>query len=98
MTLTSNFAKSIRALAAPAFLRLSRHVRFVCGRVIQTSGSLRYGMVEGMRYARQRAHNYPPRWKAAPSQDLLVIWRNYRPAARSFALGPDSMLVQGPHR
>ncbi len=24
-----------------------------------------------------RAHNYPPRWNAAPSQDLLVIRRNH---------------------
>jgi putative SOS response-associated peptidase YedK len=23
-----------------------------------------------------RVHNYPPRWNAAPSQDLLVIRRN----------------------
>ena len=25
-----------------------------------------------------RSHNYPPRWNAAPSQDLLVIRRNHQ--------------------
>jgi hypothetical protein len=25
-----------------------------------------------------RVHNYPPRWNAAPSQDLLVVRRNHR--------------------
>jgi hypothetical protein len=25
-----------------------------------------------------RAHNYPPRWNAAPSQKLLIIYRNHK--------------------
>jgi len=25
-----------------------------------------------------RAHNHPPRWNGAPSQDLLVIRRNHK--------------------
>jgi putative SOS response-associated peptidase YedK len=25
-----------------------------------------------------RGHNYPPRWNAAPSQELLVIRRNHK--------------------
>ena len=25
-----------------------------------------------------RVHNYPPRWNAAPSQELLVIRRNHK--------------------
>ena len=49
----------------------------MCGRVIQSSGPLRYGIVEGMDVSDSRAHNYPPRWNAAPSQDLLVIRRNH---------------------
>jgi hypothetical protein len=44
----------------------------MCGRVIQSSGPLRYGIVEGMDMRESRAHNYPPRWNAAPSQELLV--------------------------
>jgi putative SOS response-associated peptidase YedK len=43
----------------------------MCGR------PLRYGIVEGMDMRDSRAHNYPPRWNAAPSQDLLVIRRNH---------------------
>ena len=55
----------------------NRHLVFMCGRVIQSSGPLRYGIVEGMEMRDSRAHNYPPRWNAAPSQDLLVIRRNH---------------------
>jgi putative SOS response-associated peptidase YedK len=49
----------------------------MCGRVIQSSGPLRYGIVEEIDVSDSRAHNYPPRWNAAPSQDLLVIRRNH---------------------
>jgi putative SOS response-associated peptidase YedK len=41
----------------------------MCGRVIQNSGPLRYGLVEGMDPRDTRVHNYPPRWNGAPSQD-----------------------------
>src|SRR5262245_53478519 len=50
----------------------------MCGRVIQSSGPLRYAFVDGMNVRDSRVHNYPPRWNAAPSQDLLVIRRNHR--------------------
>ena len=48
----------------------------MCGRVIQSSGPLRYGLVEGMNVRDSRVHNYPQRWNAAPGQELLVIRRN----------------------
>ena len=48
----------------------------MCGRVIQSSGPLRYAILEGMDVRDSRVHNYPPRWNGAPSQDLLVIRRN----------------------
>ena len=48
----------------------------MCGRVIQSSGPLRYAIVDGMNVRDSRVHNYPPRWNAAPSQELLVIRRN----------------------
>jgi putative SOS response-associated peptidase YedK len=48
----------------------------MCGRVIQSSGPLRYGIVQGLDLRDSRTHNYPPRWNGAPSQDLLVIRRN----------------------
>jgi hypothetical protein len=50
----------------------------MCERVIQSSGPLRYAIVEGMNVRDSRVHNYPPRWNAAPSQDLLVIRRNHK--------------------
>jgi SOS response associated peptidase (SRAP) len=50
----------------------------MCGRVIQSSGPLRYAIVDGMNVRDSRVHNYPARWNAAPSQELLVIRRNHR--------------------
>jgi putative SOS response-associated peptidase YedK len=50
----------------------------MCGRVIQSSGPLRYAIVDGMNVRDSRLHNYPPRWNGAPSQDLLVIRRNHK--------------------
>jgi putative SOS response-associated peptidase YedK len=38
----------------------------------------RYAIVEGMTMRDSRVHNYPPRWNAAPSQELLVIRRNHQ--------------------
>ena len=50
----------------------------MCGKVIQSSGPVRYAIVDGMNVRDSRVHNYPPRWNAAPSQDLLVIRRNHQ--------------------
>jgi len=50
----------------------------MCGRVIQSGGPLRYAIVDGMNVRDSRVHNYPPRWNAAPSQELLVIRRNHQ--------------------
>jgi putative SOS response-associated peptidase YedK len=50
----------------------------MCGRVIQSSSPLRYAFVDGMNVRDSRVSNYPPRWNAAPSQELLVIRRNHR--------------------
>jgi len=50
---------------------------------IQSSGPLRYALLEGMNVRDSRMHNYPPRWNAAPSQDLLVIRRNHQTAVVS---------------
>ena len=50
----------------------------MCGRVIQSSGPLQYAIVDGMNVRDSRVHNYPLRWNAAPSQELLVIRRNHR--------------------
>jgi putative SOS response-associated peptidase YedK len=50
----------------------------MCGRIIQSSGPLDNAIVDGMNLRDSRVHNYPPRWNAAPSQELLVIRRNHR--------------------
>jgi SOS response associated peptidase (SRAP) len=50
----------------------------MCGKVIQSSRPLRYAIVDGMNVRDSRVHNYPPRWNAAPSQELLVIRRNHK--------------------
>jgi putative SOS response-associated peptidase YedK len=47
-------------------------------RVIQSSAPIRYAIVDGMNVRDSRVHNHPPRWNAAPSQDLLVIRRNHK--------------------
>jgi putative SOS response-associated peptidase YedK len=57
---------------------LDRHLPSRCGRVIKSSGPIRYGVVEGLDVHDSRVHNYPPRWNAAPSQELLVIRRNHQ--------------------
>jgi putative SOS response-associated peptidase YedK len=56
----------------------SHHVGSMCGRVIQSSAPIRYGIVDGMNVRDSRVHNYPLRWNGAPSQDLLVIRRNHK--------------------
>ncbi|MGO9595537.1 MAG: SOS response-associated peptidase, partial [Steroidobacteraceae bacterium] len=56
----------------------AHHIAIMCGRVIQSSGPVRYAIVDGMNVRDSRLHNYPPRWNAAPSQDLLVIRRNHQ--------------------
>ena len=50
----------------------------MCGRVIQSSEPLAYAIVDGMDVRDSRLHNHPPRWNAAPSQELLVIRRNHK--------------------
>jgi len=61
-----------------------------CGRVIQSSGPLRYTIVDGMNVRDSRVHNYPPRWNAASGQELLVIRRNHQTGeiSRPIALAP----------
>jgi putative SOS response-associated peptidase YedK len=49
----------------------------MCGRVVQSSGPPRYAIVHGLNVRDSRVSNYPPRWNAAPSQELLVIRRNH---------------------
>jgi len=50
----------------------------MCGWIIQSSGPIHYAIVDGMNVRDSRVYNYPPRWNAAPSQELLVIRRNHK--------------------
>jgi hypothetical protein len=45
----------------------------MCGRIIQSSGPLRYAIVDGLNVRGSRVHNYPLRWNGAASQELQVI-------------------------
>ena len=55
----------------------------MCGRIIQSSGPLRLGIVEGLDVSDSRLGNIPPRYNAAPSQELLVIRENHKTGDRS---------------
>src|SRR5262249_51607462 len=62
----------------------------MCGRVIQSSGPLRYAIVDGMNLRDSRVHNYPPRWNAqtTPRAGESRSTPNARPCAtfRHFAM------------
>ena len=58
----------------------------MCGRVIQKSGPLRLAIVEGLDVSDSRMGNIPPRYNAAPSQELLVIRHNHKTGERSLDL------------
>src|SRR5262245_34755811 len=58
----------------------------MCGRIIQSSGPLRLAIVDGLDVSNSCMHNVPPRYNAAPSQELLVIRENHKTGERSLAL------------
>ena len=58
----------------------------MCGRVIQSSGPLRLAIVDGLDVSDSRMGNVPPRYNAAPSQELLVIRQNHKTGERSLDL------------
>jgi len=55
----------------------------MCGRVIQSSRSLRLAIVECLDLSDNRTGNTRPRYNAAPSQELLVIRENHKTGERS---------------
>ena len=58
----------------------------MCGRVIQSSAPIRLAIVEGLDVSDSRMRNVPPRYNAAPSQELLVIRQNHKTGERSLDL------------
>jgi SOS response associated peptidase (SRAP) len=73
-----DLARAFRRILRLAHTLTDDYIRAMCGRVIQSGGPLRYAIVDGMNVRDGRVHNYPPRWNAAPSQELLVIRRNHK--------------------
>jgi putative SOS response-associated peptidase YedK len=55
----------------------------MCGRVIQAKGPINYALVDGLNVRDSRLDNYPRRWNAAPSHELLVIRQNPKTGERS---------------
>jgi putative SOS response-associated peptidase YedK len=58
----------------------------MCGRIIQSSGPLSLAIVEGLDVSDSRTRKVPPRYNAAPSQELLVIRQNHKTGERSLDL------------
>src|SRR5262245_45341545 len=56
------------------------------GRVIQSSDPLRLSIVDGLDVSDSRVRNAPPRYNAAPSQELLIIRENHKTGQRSLDL------------
>ena len=56
-------------LDAPA-----KYIRAMCGRVNQSSGPLRYAIVDGMNVRDSRVHNYPP----VASESCVQLTRSHR--------------------
>jgi putative SOS response-associated peptidase YedK len=70
-----NASSPAGAVACNSFVN---QIPVMCGRVIQSSAPIRYAVVDGLDVRDSRVHNYPPRWNAAPRQDLLLIRRNHK--------------------
>jgi hypothetical protein len=67
----------------------------MCGRIIQTSGPLRYAFVDGMNVRDSRVHNYPPRWNAAALEDGEYLWKQTIRSAGRAAADTDMPSGQG---
>jgi putative SOS response-associated peptidase YedK len=55
----------------------------MCGRVVQAKGVLPISVVCGLNVPDTRLATVPPRYNAAPSQELWVIRRNHDTGQRS---------------
>ena len=69
----ANFKSSYLSFHSSATLLYLSHVR-TCRSEQRATAAL----VDGLNVRDSRVRNYPPRWNAAPSQELLVIRRNHK--------------------
>jgi hypothetical protein len=68
----------------------------MCGRVLQSSGPLRFASVEALNVSDSRMGNIRPCYNAAPSRELLVIRENHTDLAnRGTGNEPQLWLVDG---
>jgi putative SOS response-associated peptidase YedK len=58
----------------------------MCGRVVQTTGVLHLAVYCGIDVPDSRITNVPPRYNAAPTQELWVIRQNHATGERSLDL------------
>src|SRR6266545_1393602 len=88
-SLPSHAARGVRSDTAGPSRVDTRHGQrraSMCGRVIQSSGPRRLAIVDGLNVTNSRMGNVPPRYNAAPSQELLVIRQNHKTGERSLDL------------
>src|SRR3954447_847688 len=60
----------------------------MCGRVVQVTGPLQVAVLCGLDVPDTRFANVPPRYNAAPSQELWAIRQNHETSERSLDLVP----------
>src|SRR6478672_1373077 len=58
----------------------------MCGRVVQVTGPLQVAVLGGLEVPDTRFANVPPRYNAAPSQELWAIRQNHDTGERSLDL------------
>src|SRR6478672_3091030 len=58
----------------------------MCGRVVQVTGPLQVAVLGGLEVPDTRFANVPPRYNAAPSQELWAIRQNHDTSERSLDL------------
>jgi putative SOS response-associated peptidase YedK len=62
---------------------LVSYIGDMCGRVIQAKAPINYAIVDGLSVRDMRLDNYPRRWNACPTQELLVIRQHPKTGERS---------------
>src|SRR3954466_1221461 len=89
----------IPGLSQPAARILTGISEPMCGRVVQATGPLQVAILCGLDVPDTRFANVPPRYNAAPSQELWAIRQNHDTGERSLdPLRWGLLLVECPSR